>query len=530
MAENERNTQNESEKKRTIRLIVKTAKEKEMVEINENASVKELKQLVSQLFKTDEEQVCLIFAGKILKDNETLDAHKIKDGLTVHLVIRGKKPPADQTSAASTTSTSSTSSTTSSTQGSAPSADSGSNTTPLFPSLGPFGNFSLSGNLSEMQQSMQREIMSNPDLMRQMLENPLVQNLMSNPDYVRTLLTSSPQMQQLMERNPEISHMLNNPELLRQTMEMVRNPAALQELMRTQDRALSNLESIPGGYNALRRMYTELQEPMLNAAQEQFGPNPFQAAANQESSRGSENVQRGQEVRDPLPNPWAPRSADSSSSSGTATQNSTSSGSNPLGSNIMQTMMQQFMSNPEMMNNMLSSPHIQSTMQSLSSNPELLRQMIANNPLLAGNPQLQEQMQAMFPQMVQNPEMQALLTNPQALEAILQIQRGVDQLSRVAPNLVGGLPTAAPNMNTTTRNTNTTTPPQNAASVNALSQLMAQMLNNPNQQLPPEERYRSQLEQLAAMGFSNREANLQALIATLGDINAAIERLLQSQH
>ena len=40
--------------------------------------------------------------------------------------------------------------------------------------------------------------------------------------------------------------MLNNPDLLRQTMEMARNPSMLQELMRTQDRALSNLESIPG--------------------------------------------------------------------------------------------------------------------------------------------------------------------------------------------------------------------------------------------------------------------------------------------
>lgn len=43
----------------------------------------------------------------------------------------------------------------------------------------------------------------------------------------------------------------------------------MQEMMRNQDRALSNLESIPGGYNALRRMYTDIQEPMLSAAQEQ---------------------------------------------------------------------------------------------------------------------------------------------------------------------------------------------------------------------------------------------------------------------
>ena len=32
--------------------------------------------------------MCLIFAGKILKDQETLKGHNLKDGLTVHLVIK----------------------------------------------------------------------------------------------------------------------------------------------------------------------------------------------------------------------------------------------------------------------------------------------------------------------------------------------------------------------------------------------------------------------------------------------------------
>ena len=62
-----------------------------------------------------------------------------------------------------------------------------------------------------------------------------------------------------MERNPEINHMLNNPDILRQTMEIARNPAMLQELMRNQDRAMSNLESIPGGQSALQRMYRDIQ-------------------------------------------------------------------------------------------------------------------------------------------------------------------------------------------------------------------------------------------------------------------------------
>jgi len=57
---------------------------------------------------------------------------------------------------------------------------------------------------------------------------------------------------------------------------------------------------------------------------------------------------------------------------------------------------------------------------------------------------------------------------------------------------------------------------------------MMTALSQQNNQTP-EDRYQSQLDQLAGMGFVNREANLQALIATFGDVNAAVERLLGGQ-
>lgn len=77
-----------------------------------------------------------------------------------------------------------------------------------------------SANFMELQQQMQRQLMSNPEMLSQIMENPLVQNMMSNPDLMRQMIMANPQMQQLMERNPEISHMLNNPELMRQVKEM----------------------------------------------------------------------------------------------------------------------------------------------------------------------------------------------------------------------------------------------------------------------------------------------------------------------
>lgn len=103
-----------------------------------------------------------------------------------------------------------------------------------------------SANFMEMQQRMQTEVLQNPQMMRQMMDSPLTQSLMSNPEIMRSLIQANPQMQQLMERNPEISSMLNNPDIMRQTMEIARNPAMLQELMRNQGAALSNLESNPG--------------------------------------------------------------------------------------------------------------------------------------------------------------------------------------------------------------------------------------------------------------------------------------------
>ena len=75
------------------------------------------------------------------------------------------------------------------------------------PSFGAGGdllsNLNMSGfgssNFAEVQSQMQQQMMSNPDMFRQMLDNPMVQSLMSNPDVIRELMMSNPQMQSLIE-------------------------------------------------------------------------------------------------------------------------------------------------------------------------------------------------------------------------------------------------------------------------------------------------------------------------------------------
>ncbi|XP_068032657.1 ubiquilin-1 isoform X5 [Anomalospiza imberbis] len=550
---------------RIIKVTVKTPKEKEEFAVSETSSIRQLsvnprhageeswkhkrsrsqfKEEISKRFKSHIDQLVLIFAGKILKDQDTLTQHGIHDGLTVHLVIKTQNRSQDHpTQQANTTGSTATTSTSSS-----------STSTPASTNSNPFGLGGLGGlaglsslglntsNFSELQSQMQRQLMSNPEMMVQIMENPFVQSMLSNPDLMRQLIMANPQMQQLMQRNPEISHMLNNPDIMRQTLELARNPAMMQEMMRNQDRALSNLESIPGGYNALRRMYTDIQEPILNAAQEQFGGNPFASLVSNASAGGNSQPSRT-ENRDPLPNPWAPQpnsqtsttntSASGESSGSSNAENSTSgaTGQSSTGPNLgpglgagmfntpgMQSLLQQITENPQLMQNMLSAPYMRSMMQSLSQNPDLAVQM-------------------------QNPDTLSAMSNPRAMQALLQIQQGLQTLATEAPGLIpgfnpglGGLGSSgAPTASTVPSSVSTeNTSPASGTAEPGHQQFVHQMLQalagaNAQQLQNPEVRFQQQLEQLSAMGFLNREANLQALIATGGDINAAIERLLGSQ-
>ena len=393
--------------------------------------------------------------------------------------------------------------------------------------------------------------------------NPMMQRMMSNPSMMRSLFDSMQRMQMIMERNPEINHLLSNPDVLRESLEMVRNPAALQEVMRNYDRALNNMESMPGGYNVLRRMYTEFQEPLLSAFQEQFNTNQFSPQSNSENSDGSDRSsgieQQRTENRDPLPNPWA---APGQQSTGDRSQQFPNL---PLGGGNLGGLANQGAMNP-------------------------------NDLLQRANSMFNEQ------------EFMSLLTNPEAIQSVEQIQQGLERLQRVAPNLFGrlGLPSfplpganvGSDNSTTPANQTSESQPTLAGSNPNSMAQLMRQLLGaeagatnnlgaaglggtnlmtggglgsgtpgaNPgtDQQTaeaarmlvqllgsqgaaggldgstapvvgagtggldgqPPEERYSQQLQQLSEMGFPNREANLRALIATFGDINAAIARLL----
>lgn len=218
----------------------------------------------------------------------------------------------------------------------------------------------------------------------------------------------------------------------------------------------------------------------------------------------------------------------------------------------MQSLMGQMRDNPTLMSQMMSAPYMQGIFRGLQDNPDQAAAILSNNPMFAGNPALQQQMSTMMPQLLQqmqNPQTQQLMSNPEALAAIMQIQQGMDRLRAAAPDLYQsmGLPSLPPNLvpsPAASGSPGTPAAPSGSTTGSAgptpaaapgqpnqeqFSQFMTQMMGqmragNPEQ--VPEERFASQLDQLASMGFVDRQANIQALIATMGDVNAAVERLL----
>merc|ERR1719232_1332450 len=112
--------------------------------------------------------------------------------------------------------------------------------------------------------------------------------------------------------------------------------------------------------------------------------------------------------------------------------------------------------------------------QSMAENPDLASNIISSNPLFAGNPQMQEQMRNMMPamlQQMQNPAVQGMMTNPESLSAIMQIQQGMQRLQSSAPDLYGsmGFPGVGVGMNIGTGSTSTSSTTTTTSSTNPTS-------------------------------------------------------------
>ncbi|KAF9164423.1 Ubiquilin-4 [Mortierella sp. AD010] len=342
-------------------------------------------------------------------------------------------------------------------------------------------------------------------LMATLLDNPAIRDMMANPEVVRRMMMANPQTREVMENNPEVAQMLNDPSFLRQSLDMARNPKLMKQALRNNDRALSNLEMIPGGFNHLRRMYHSVQEPMEAS---RSAPEPstddlnaqFAARLNADTPSpmfpgmpgASRNSSGSMSAFNLFANPFA--GLETSNTGATGQPSSTQTPPNPF-SAMMNQRMGGLGGGPQ-------------------ANPFGLQGMGEGFPPMGNNPEMFQQMmqfQQMMRQMQQQQQQQPISQPPMTgLPSLTNIFRGVPPLADSTNSSNTSSTNSGTATNTTDSTGNSTATPTSPASTQQL-----------------EERFESQLASLRDMGFSDNSRNVRALLASGGDVHSAIEFLLR---
>lgn len=169
--------------------------------------------------------------------------------------------------------------------------------------------------------------------------------------------------------------------------------------MRHQDLAIGQLENHPEGFNALRRMYEDVQEPMM-----QSFSTPTTSTPSSSSSTGTSPNNAA------LPNPWGRQTS--------AAPGNTMQPPFGFGGSMPMPMPMPGMGamDPAVMQGMLNNPAVMQQVQAMMSNPAMVQQMAAMHPELGGmlnNPQIRA--------MLSNPQMLQQMINPANMQAMMQV-------------------------------------------------------------------------------------------------------------
>ena len=188
--------------------------------------------------------------------------------------------------------------------------------------------------------------------------------------------------------------------------------------------------------------------------------------------------------------------------------------------------------NPQMIGQMLSNPMYMQMLQNMLQNPEIIQQAL-------NSPQMRQMAQ-------NNPQMQAILNNPQLMQQMLN-----PQTLQMISNMFGAANNNNTNNNTNNNNNNNNNqqmPPIDFSQMANLFGNMGGLFGNNNMgtgmgtgeenfsnigindnndaNVDYKEKYKDQLAQMKDMGFVNEETNIQVLKQCSGNVQFAIERLL----
>ncbi|ORY01162.1 hypothetical protein K493DRAFT_405656 [Basidiobolus meristosporus CBS 931.73] len=467
----------------------------------EETTVLSLKEQLQPQSSMIPSQMRLVYAGKVLQDANLLSFYDIRDGHTVHLVRSASNKALEQ----------------------------------------------ASGSKKD-QSGSQPKSLQNSSFMKDLLNSSFMKSMMANPEVVRALMLSNPQVKEMVERNPEIGHILNDPNFLQQTIDLARNPELMREMMRNNDRALSNLEMLPGGFNHLRKMYHNLQEPLESAHTPE---NPSTDAVNERWAQmlNATISTDGQPNTTPLPNPWTrrplpPNGGESSRQSpgigirngslpSSGSDNASPKAAQPSGSQGATSSLRcppaprlPLLNMRGESSELEQTPGSQNDSRTYRWGSTLQRSNSSYHPggvdtqLNGAFPNAAGQNQQQHYEQMMNrlfPPSSSVQTPPQSHPSNMLMGANQNPLFQS----IGG------NLNQELRSllSNAAQTDQHQSSNLMFNHNIAPAATTLE---PPETRFRDQLRSLNEMGFNDATANVRALLATGGDLNSAIEYLLRS--
>ncbi|KAJ5639063.1 Ubiquitin supergroup [Penicillium longicatenatum] len=427
--------------------------------------VSELKQKLSssEYADTPAERQRLIYSGRVLKDNESLDSYKIKDGHTIHLV----KSAASNQQRSNTSGQSTSTATPAAAAPSQPAAGvptnlaAGTGNNPLagltgaryagFAQLPGAGLFGPDGGMGPPPDS---------DTMLNMLENPQFQSsineALQNPQVIDMMIQQNPMLRDM---GPGVRQMMQSPEFRR----MLTDPNSIRSMMQMQ-RSMGMGGGGAGGEGAFPAPgVTNTTEGNQNAPQQDTPPNPFQMGQmgqfGQLPQMGTGNPFASLFGANPGANPFAPPTQPAAT--GTAGQTE----------------------GTESTQNTTSQPTTGEAQNPFAAllNPSMFGGAGQAGAGMGGNVN------------PFNPQQNPFLRDPALMTQMMQAMGGQEGAAGALPSLFGGGGFG--------------TPP-------------------PADNRPPEERYADQLRQLNDMGFFEFERNIEALRRTGGSVQGAVEYLL----
>lgn len=170
-------------------------------------TVLQLKERVAAVLSVPAAQQRLIYKGRVLKDELTLDSYSVENGHTVHMV-KGAAAAATAASASPAPATPAAPSSSSAPSPTIASPPAGAIPNPF--AMGGLGGLGALGGLGGAAAGngdinrMTQQLMNSPEMMQQIMNSPMMEAMMNNPDMMRNMMLNNPQMQAMLDANPQV--------------------------------------------------------------------------------------------------------------------------------------------------------------------------------------------------------------------------------------------------------------------------------------------------------------------------------------